>query len=167
MSIGIGIKKGTAELAILSVLEDGPLHGYELSRRIKKQTRGALSFSLAALYPMLYRMEQRRWIRGAWETSCNGRQRRCYRLTAPGKEKALAAPSRMVLTFRRASTAHEGVQCLIGGKSFTSGWRIWHGKTMTGVRCLKRSRVISKKITSVSLTTAVQRKRPCAGRLQM
>ena len=54
MSIGIGIKKGTAELAILSVLEDGPLHGYELSRRIEKQTRGALSVSLAALYPMLW-----------------------------------------------------------------------------------------------------------------
>jgi len=87
MSIGIGIKKGTAELAILSVLEDGPLHGYELSRRIKKQTRGALSFSLAALYPMLYRMEQRRWIRGEWETSSNGRQRRCYRLTAQGRKK--------------------------------------------------------------------------------
>ena len=85
--IGTGIKKGTAELAILSVLQDGPLHGYGLSRRIETQTRGALSFSLAALYPMLYRMEQRRWIRGAWETSSNGRRRRCYRLTLQGKKK--------------------------------------------------------------------------------
>jgi DNA-binding PadR family transcriptional regulator len=85
--IGIGIKKGTAELAILSVLEEGPLHGYELSRRIEAQTKGALSFSLAALYPMLYRMEQRRWIRGAWETSSSGRRRRCYRLTPQGKAK--------------------------------------------------------------------------------
>jgi transcriptional regulator len=85
--IGTGIKKGTAELAILSVLEEGPLHGYELSRRIEAQTKGALSFSLAALYPMLYRMEQRRWIRGTWETSSNGRRRRCYRLTAHGRKK--------------------------------------------------------------------------------
>jgi len=85
--IGTGIKKGTAELAILSVLEDGPLHGYELSRRIEAQTNGSLSFSLAALYPMLYRMEQRRWIRGTWETSSNGRRRRCYRLTPQGKKK--------------------------------------------------------------------------------
>jgi PadR family transcriptional regulator len=85
--IGTGVKKGTAELAILSVLEDGPLHGYELSRRIEAQTKGSLSFSLAALYPMLYRMEQRRWIRGIWETSCNGRRRRCYRLTPQGKKK--------------------------------------------------------------------------------
>ncbi len=56
--IGPGIKRGTAELAVLSVLEDGPLHGYELARRIERQTKGALRFTLAALYPMLYRMEQ-------------------------------------------------------------------------------------------------------------
>lgn len=85
--IGTGIKKGTAELAILSVLESGPLHGYELSRRIEAQTGGALSFSLAALYPMLYRMEQRRWVLGAWETGPNRRRRRCYRLTPSGKRK--------------------------------------------------------------------------------
>jgi len=65
----------------------GPLHGYELARRIEQQTKGALRFTLAALYPMLYRMEQRRWIRGSWETGSNGRRRRCYRLTAEGKKK--------------------------------------------------------------------------------
>jgi PadR family transcriptional regulator PadR len=85
--IGPGIKRGTAELAVLSVLEDGPVHGYELARRIEQQTKGALRFTLAALYPMLYRMEQRGWIRGSWETSQQGRRRRCYRLTASGKTK--------------------------------------------------------------------------------
>jgi PadR family transcriptional regulator, regulatory protein PadR len=85
--IGPGIKRGTAELAVLSVLEDGPLHGYELARRIEQQTKGALRFTLAALYPMLYRMEQRGWIKGSWETSQQGRRRRCYRLTPAGKKK--------------------------------------------------------------------------------
>jgi len=85
--IGIGIKRGTAELAILSVLEDGALHGYEMARRIAEQTRGSLRFTLAALYPTLYKMEQRAWIRGAWETSPTGRRRRCYRLTPAGKKK--------------------------------------------------------------------------------
>jgi PadR family transcriptional regulator PadR len=87
--IGAGIKRGTAELAILSVLESGALHGYEMARRIEEQTKGSLRFTLAALYPMLYRMEQRGWIRGAWETSRSGRRRRCYRLTAAGKKKLL------------------------------------------------------------------------------
>lgn len=85
--IAPGIKRGTAELAVLSVLEDGPLHGYEVARRIEEQTQGALRFTLASLYPLLYRMEKRGWVRGAWETSDSGRRRRCYRLTSAGKKK--------------------------------------------------------------------------------
>ncbi len=85
--IAPGIKRGTAELAVLSVLEDRPLHGYEMARRIEEQTHGALRFTLASLYPLLYRLEKRGWIRGAWETSQRGRRRRCYRLTVGGKKK--------------------------------------------------------------------------------
>ncbi len=85
--IASGIKRGTAELAVLSVLENGALHGYEVSRRIEQQTKGSLRFTLAALYPMLYRLEKQKWIRGAWETSANGRRRRCYHLTPAGKKK--------------------------------------------------------------------------------
>jgi PadR family transcriptional regulator PadR len=85
--IGAGIKRGTAELAVLSVLGEGALHGYELSRRIEQQTRGALHFTLASLYPLLYRMEKRGWVRGAWETSSSGRRRRCYSLTPQGKKE--------------------------------------------------------------------------------
>jgi DNA-binding PadR family transcriptional regulator len=57
------LKRGTAELAILSVLEDGPLHGYEIGRRIEDQSGGTLRYTLAALYPLLYRMERREWLR--------------------------------------------------------------------------------------------------------
>jgi PadR family transcriptional regulator PadR len=85
--IAPGIKRGTAELAVLSVLEDRPLHGYEMARRIEQQTQGALRFTLASLYPLLYRLEKRGWVRGAWETSGTGRSRRCYRLTPQGKKK--------------------------------------------------------------------------------
>lgn len=85
--IASGIKRGTAELAILSVLESGPRHGYELARSIEERTKGSLRFTLAALYPLLYRMEQRGWVCGNWETSRNGRRRRCYRLTPAGKKR--------------------------------------------------------------------------------
>ena len=81
------IKRGTAELAVLSVLETASLHGYEIAHRIERQTRGELRFTLASLYPLLYRMEQRGRIRGAWETSRSGRRRRVYRLTPAGKKK--------------------------------------------------------------------------------
>ncbi len=85
--IGSGVKRGTAELAILSLLETGALHGYEIARRIEQQTHGKLRFTLASLYPLLYRMEKRGWVRGAWEVSGNGRRRRCYKLTTAGKKK--------------------------------------------------------------------------------
>ena len=85
--IAPGIKRGTAELAVLSVLEEGPLHGYEMARRIEEQTQGSLRFTLASLYPLLYKLEKRGWVRGAWETSDMGRRRRCYRLTTEGKKK--------------------------------------------------------------------------------
>jgi PadR family transcriptional regulator, regulatory protein PadR len=79
------LKRGTAELAVLSVLEEGPLHGYEIGRRIAEQSRGALRFTLAALYPLLYRMERRGWLRGVWETGDSGRRRRCYHLLPRGR----------------------------------------------------------------------------------
>jgi PadR family transcriptional regulator, regulatory protein PadR len=85
--ISPGIKRGTAELAILSVLKNAPLHGYQIARRIDHQTRGELRFTLASLYPLLYRMEHRGWIRGTWESSHSGRRRRVYRLTSAGKKK--------------------------------------------------------------------------------
>lgn len=86
------LKRGTAELAVLSVLEEGPLHGYEIGRRIKKRSGGALHFTLAALYPLLYRMEHRGWLNAKWETGGNGKRRRCYQLTAKGKK--MLAPMR-------------------------------------------------------------------------
>jgi PadR family transcriptional regulator PadR len=80
------LKRGTAELAILSVLEHGPLHGYEIGRQIEAQSDGALHYTLAALYPLLYRMEHRGWLKAEWEIGANGKRRRCYQLTAKGKK---------------------------------------------------------------------------------
>ena len=91
--IASGIKRGTAELAILSVLEKGPVHGYEIARQIEQRTKGTLRFTLASLYPILYRMESHGCVRGKWEASLSGRRRRCYHLTARGRKRL--APLRL------------------------------------------------------------------------
>ncbi len=85
--ISANIKRGSAELAILSVLAGQPLHGYEIARRIEHQTRGSLKFTLASLYPLLYRMESRGWLSASWGETPAGRERRYYRLTAAGRKK--------------------------------------------------------------------------------
>jgi DNA-binding PadR family transcriptional regulator len=82
------IKKGSAELAVLSVLAEEPLHGYEIARRIDERTDGALRFTLATLYPTLYRLERKGWTRAEWGVAPNGRKRRSYSLTVEGHERA-------------------------------------------------------------------------------
>ena len=62
-------KRGSAELLILALVEDDDLHGYEIGRQIELRSSGTLTFTLAALYATLYRLEARRWISGRWVAS--------------------------------------------------------------------------------------------------
>ena len=86
-SIGTQIKRGSAELAVLTLLARQPLHGYEIAKRIDEQTKGVLRFDMASLYPMLYRLERKSWVKAEWQTVANGRRRRCYRLTSLGRRQ--------------------------------------------------------------------------------
>src|ERR1043166_4741526 len=80
------LKKGSAELLILSLVEDRPRHGYDIGHLIELRSRGALRFNVASLYPLLYRLEKRGWIRGRWIEKAGQRRRRYYRLTPAGKK---------------------------------------------------------------------------------
>ena len=80
------LKKGSAELLILSLVEARPRHGYEISKLIEARSNGAVKFNVASLYPLLYRLEQRGWIQGRWVEKAGQRRRRYYRLTAAGKK---------------------------------------------------------------------------------
>jgi transcriptional regulator len=84
------LKKGSAELLILSLLEGRARHGYELSKLIESRSEGVLKFNVASLYPLLYRLEKRGWIEGRWVEKAGQRRRRYYKLTPEGK-KVLAA----------------------------------------------------------------------------
>src|ERR1051325_9398968 len=83
------ISRGSAELAILALLEEQPLYGFEIARQIEDKSKGALRFTLASLYPMLYSLEKRGWIKGRWAANRSGRDRRYYTLTSAGKRKLL------------------------------------------------------------------------------
>jgi PadR family transcriptional regulator PadR len=80
------LKKGGAELLVLSLLEDRARHGYEISKLIESRSEGALTFNVASLYPMLYRLEGRGWIQGRWVEKSGQRRRRYYRITAIGRK---------------------------------------------------------------------------------
>jgi PadR family transcriptional regulator, regulatory protein PadR len=79
------LKKGSAELLILSLLEARPRHGYDISKLIEQRSGGTLRFHVASLYPLLYRLEKRGWIQGRWVEKAGQRRRRYYRLTSVGR----------------------------------------------------------------------------------
>ena len=103
------LKKGSAELLILSLVEDQPRHGYDIGQRIELRSRGALRFNIASLYPLLYRLEKRGWIRGRWVEKAGQRRRRYYRLTPAGR-KVLARQRQGWREFVTAISRITGIQ---------------------------------------------------------
>jgi PadR family transcriptional regulator, regulatory protein PadR len=102
-------KKGSAELLILSLLEDQPRHGYDIGKLIESRSAGKLRFHIASLYPLLYRLESRGWIQGRWIEKPNHRRRRYYRLTSQG-EKTLARQRQSWREFIGAVSRITGVE---------------------------------------------------------
>lgn len=90
------LPSGTTPALILSVLADGPLHGYGLAKEIERRSGGFFTGSWGSLYPALQRLEQEELIEGAWEPypPQGRRRRRVYRLTPRGRSAAQQAAGR-------------------------------------------------------------------------
>ncbi len=102
------LKKGSAELLVLSLLDARQRHGYELSKLIETRSEGRLTFRVASLYPLLYKLEDRGWIQGRWVEKTGQRRRRYYRITAAGKKVLAERRSRwdaFVESIRRITEA--------------------------------------------------------------
>ena len=84
------LKKGSAELLILSLVETRARHGYEISKLIDQRSGGRLHFKVGSLYPLLYRLEERGWIAGKWVEKAGERRRRFYRITPDGRQMLAA-----------------------------------------------------------------------------
>jgi PadR family transcriptional regulator len=102
-------KKGSAELLVLSLLEDQPLHGYDISKLIQLRSGGALRFHVTSLYPLLYRLEKRGWTSGHWVEKAEQRRRRYYSLTAEGR-KVLRSQRKSWKEFVAAMSRVTGVE---------------------------------------------------------
>jgi len=102
------LKKGSAELIILSIVESRARHGYEISKLIEKRSDGQLRFHVASLYPLLYRLEERGWLHGRWVEKPGERRRRFYSLTAEG-QRVLASQRDTWRAFVRSMQLITGV----------------------------------------------------------
>ena len=81
---------GTLDALVLKTLADGPRHGYAIARFIEDTTAEAVAIVEGSLYPALYRMERRGWIKAEWGTSELGRRAKFYRLTDAGIDQLAA-----------------------------------------------------------------------------
>lgn len=102
------IARGSGEIAILSLLSEEPLYGFEIAKQIGERTGGALQFTLASLYPLLYELEKHGYVEGRWQANRAGRDRRYYSLTPAGRRQ-LAPLKKEWHSFFQALDALTGV----------------------------------------------------------
>jgi transcriptional regulator len=79
--------QGTVELLVLKTLSWGPMHGYGIASWIETATDDVLRVEEGSLYPALYRMTRKGWIKGVWGVSENNRRAKYYHLTAEGRRQ--------------------------------------------------------------------------------
>src|SRR3954466_11006057 len=89
----VDLLQGTLDLIVLKSLSWGAMHGFGLARWIQRTTEDVLQVEEGSLYPSLYRMENRGWIKAEWALTENGRRAKYYKLTATGRRQ-LAAESK-------------------------------------------------------------------------
>jgi DNA-binding PadR family transcriptional regulator len=80
------------EIAVLGLLNESPMHGYELRKRLSSLLGAFRAFSYGSLYPTLRRLSEAGWIseesplEGTTGAARSRRGKRVYKLTAEGKE---------------------------------------------------------------------------------
>lgn len=82
-----GLLQGTVELLVLKTLSWGPMHGYGIASWIESATADVLHVEEGSLYPALYRMARKGWIKAEWGVSDNNRRAKFYQLTAIGRDQ--------------------------------------------------------------------------------
>lgn len=63
------------------------MNGYAIGRRIQALTEDELTVEEGSLYPALYRMQRRGWLKADWGTSENNRRAKFYRLSRAGRKQ--------------------------------------------------------------------------------
>ena len=79
--------QGTLDLLILQIVALEPVHGYGIAKRLTQVSRDRLQVQQGSLYPALFRLEKRGWLRGEWRTTDKGRDAKFYSLTAAGRKR--------------------------------------------------------------------------------
>lgn len=85
--VSTDLLQGTLDLLILQMLSLEPMHGWGVAQRIQQVSKDALQVGQGSLYPALYRLEYKGWIKSDWGNSENNRKAKFYRITPAGRKQ--------------------------------------------------------------------------------
>lgn len=77
--------KGNLDLLLLTVLREGPMHGYAIIEALRRRSEGAFQLPEGTIYPALHRLEEAGFLASRW-SEVSGRRRREYELSGAGRE---------------------------------------------------------------------------------
>src|SRR6476620_10531638 len=81
----VELLQGTLDLIVLRALDTmGPQHAYGLAARLEQVAEHPLMLNQGTLYPALVRLEQKGWIKGAWQRTESNREAKYYSITKTG-----------------------------------------------------------------------------------
>jgi PadR family transcriptional regulator, regulatory protein PadR len=83
----VDILQGTLDMLILKTLSNDPMHGFAIALRIRQITDEVIQIGEGSLYPALYRMELKGWIKAEWGVTENNRRAKYYKLTRTGRKQ--------------------------------------------------------------------------------
>lgn len=112
------LMRGAGPVAVMKLLERGPMYGYELVEALAQRTAGVLDMGQSTLYPLLYNLEAKGLIEGYWQEASSGRERKYYRLTESGKKRLASDVSQ----WRALAAAMDGLG-ILGAAPSTGGAR--------------------------------------------
>ena len=98
--------KGHLDLLLLSILANGPAHGYAIIESLRARSEGTFDLPEGTVYPALHRLENQGLLKSSWSED-SGRRKRVYQLTPKGQQ-ALNARQEEWLRFSRAVNATVG-----------------------------------------------------------
>ncbi|HZW06666.1 MAG TPA: PadR family transcriptional regulator [Phycisphaerales bacterium] len=90
MRIERELMRGAGPVAVLKLLADGPMYGYQLGEALARRSEGVLDLGQSTLYPMLYNLEAKGLVEPFWQDGPaeeGGRERKYYRLTDKGRTR--------------------------------------------------------------------------------
>jgi DNA-binding PadR family transcriptional regulator len=118
MAKKLDMRRGSTTVLVLSLLSEGPMYGYQISKELAARSGGVFDFKEGTLYPALHRMEKDGLMTSYWEVVEEGPSRKYYAITEQGRD-ALADKSQDWGQFARAL-----LRVLEGAKSSCRRWTI-------------------------------------------